>query len=111
MDRRREEVLIGFWREMSPSLCSVQFLLSSVLVFSKTVRLIIDPLSMDRFRTVIHWFSLISVRFSSVQQFGSVFGFFCSPLNTSVQPSTKDCHTKHRVPSINQHFCQILKGY
>ena len=50
---------------MSPSLCYVQFWLSSILVFSKTVRLIIDPLSMDRFRTVIHRFSLISVRFSS----------------------------------------------
>jgi len=57
----------------------VQFSISSVLVISKTVQLITDPLSMDWFETVIYRFSLILVRFSSVQQFGSNFGFFAHP--------------------------------
>ena len=60
------------WNESVTVLCSV-------LVFSKTVWLIIDPPSMDRFRTVIHQFSLISVRFSSTVWFS--FWFFCSPLD------------------------------
>jgi len=47
--------------------------------FPKTVQLVTAQLSMDRFRTFIYQFSSISVRFSSVQQFTAVFGFFAHP--------------------------------
>ena len=74
--------VLGFDRKRGMNLLLLPFgsiWVQLIILFFKTVQLITDPQNTIRFWTFIHRFSLISVQFSSVQQFGSVFGFFVHP--------------------------------